>query len=146
MTDTIFEPSDIEQGINSPVLGPAYFVARRIADRQMSAFEPEMFKLLLDKFAKEFGERLWEDVRNSLISDVEMNLQYEMWRTVDAIVGALLGGERWALEKYALGPRYEQARIRAAVAAHIPKELQDARIADLEEELAWAKKDVEFYR
>jgi hypothetical protein len=43
-------------------------------------------------------------------------------------------GERWALERYTLGKYGDGEKARAAVAAHIPKEIQDARIADLEAE------------
>jgi hypothetical protein len=65
---------------------------------------------------------------------------------VDDTVRALLGGNEWALKRYALGARHDHGAIRAAVAKHIPAELQDARIADLEAEVDRLRKDLEWWR
>ena len=138
------EHIDAAQGYES--LGPAYFKAREIAERCMKDFEDEHFKPLLDKFVDEFRDALWSKIQYSLLGDTEMNLQSEMWRTIDNTVLALLSGEKWAMERYALGARYEQDKVRAAIAKHIPAELQDKRIADLEAEVERLTNDLKWAR
>lgn len=64
-----------------------------------------------------------------------------MWHQIDESVKALLSGEGWALRRYMLADRYDNVKIRAAVAAVVPVELQNARVADLEKELAEVKAD-----
>lgn len=67
-------------------------------------------------------------------------------RTVDDTVKALLSGKKWALERYCLGSRYDQDEVRRAIAAHIPKEIQDARIADLEAEVEKLNREIGYLR
>ena len=141
----MFSDLALAEASKYPTLGPAYFEARAIVEKQMAKFEPEHFKTLIESFAKQFAEKLWDDVRNHLLSDTELNLQGEMYRMVDNCIEALLTGERWAIERYALRD-YGQEKVRAAVAKHIPEELQDRRIADLEAEVERLKKDLQFYR
>lgn len=127
-------------------LSPAYFASRDAAQRFMSAFADEHFEPLAKDFAKQFYERVNGDICAFLLSDAENNLQGSMWRQVDDCVKALLGGEQWALEQYALGERYEHEKIRAAVAKHIPVELQDKRVADLEAKVAELTRDLKWHR
>ena len=142
-----FDPAFIAKDEETPGLGPAYFDARAVAERVMAKFENEDFQPMVKKIIDTISEKLWDDVRDSLLVDVEMNLQGEMWRMVDSCVNALLGGSKWALQKYALTERYNDGtEIRAAVAKHIPAELQDARIADLEKEITKLRCDLAFYR
>lgn len=141
----MFSEKSVEDAAQYDTLGPTYFEAKAIVEKQMAKFEAEHFTPLLKKFAAQFYEKLREDVHNHLLSDTELNLQGEMYRMVDACIEALLSGERWAIERYALGS-YRQEKVREAVAKHIPRELQDARIADLEKEVARLRKDLTFYR
>jgi len=137
----MFAEEDLIEGEKAPVLGPHYFDSRRVAQNFMKKFEAEQFKPMIDKFASDLQDKLWGDIQNYLMSDTEANLQGEMWRMVDNSVKALLTGEGWALKRYALSERYNDGeKIRKAVAFHIPKELQDARIADLETENERLKK------
>lgn len=136
----------VESSKGYETLGPAYFAAREIAEKFMAGFEAEHFEPLAKRFSKELYEQINESIQAWLLADTENNLHGSMWRMVDDCVKALLSGERWAIEKYALGPRYEAEKIRAAVAAHIPQELQDARIADLEAEVKKLKEDNEWLR
>lgn len=115
-------------------LGPAYFEARPIVERHMEKFQAEHFQPLIGEFVKLFEDKLWDSVRDHLLSDTEMNIHGEVYRMVDDCVAALLSGERWAIERYVLG-KYNQEKVRAAIAKHIPQELQDARIADLEKDV-----------
>lgn len=124
MTTATFSDEALASAQEYETLGPAYFEARRIVERQMEKFADKHFEPLIDQFAKEFQERLW---------------------MVDASVFAILTGERWAIERYALD-KYDGPKVREAVAKHIPQELQDARIADLEKEVARLKKNLEFYQ
>jgi hypothetical protein len=141
-SDVIFTAEDFAEAESYRTLGPAYFAARRQAEAFMAAFEAEHFAPLIKKFASDFQDKLWSDLENSLLSDTESNLQTSVWRMVDSSVKALLGGDRWALERYALGDKYDCGEIRAAVAKHIPAELQDKRIAELEAEVASLKADL----
>lgn len=142
----MFDEEDLREGTKWPTLGPAYFDARKMAERIASQFEAEHFKPLIDKMAEDFREKLWDDVRDYLLADTESNIQSETWRMVDNCVEAILGGHKWAMEKYALGSRYDCDKIRQAVAQHIPQELQDKRVADLEAEVEQLKKDLAFHR
>lgn len=142
----MFEPDEIEKGTESPTLGPAYFAARKTAERFMASFEAEHFKPLVDKFAKELRDELWSNVSEWLLTDTENNLQGEMWRHADNMVKHVLAGDEWAMKKFVLGERYDCEAVRRTVAKHIQKELQDARVADLEAEVERLKKDVAFYR
>lgn len=129
------------------VLSPAYFASREIASQFMAKFSDEHFAPLAKEFSKLFYEKLNEDILAWLLADTESNLHGWMYRQVDDCVKALLTGQKWALDRYALAERYDSGQtIRAAVAQHIPKELQDARIADLEAENEKLRKDVEWYR
>lgn len=147
MTDEpIFTEDDFAQARDYEGLGPAYFAARRTCEGAMAAFKAEHVEPLIKEASDAFYERLMTSVQDYLWSNAEMNLQGEMYRMVDQTVKALLGGADWALQRYALGERYDCAGVRAAVAKHVPKELQDARIADLEEELKRLRSDLEWHR
>lgn len=127
-----FAQEFLDEGAKSPVLGPAYFDARAVAQRIMEKFQAEQFEPFVKSFADQFYAKLSDTVQWHLMNDVEINVQGDIWRAVDASVKALLEGEAWALERYVLGERYDHAKIREAVAKHIPVELQDKRIADLQ--------------
>lgn len=147
MTDIAeFTDKDLTDGAEYPALGPAYFAARRVCEKHLEAFQAEHMRPLIDAAAKEFTDKLWDSVRDHLWSDTEANLQSRMWTMADSIVQALLSGEQWAVNKYLLGERYDCAKARATVAALVPKELQDARVADLEAEVERLNKDLRYYR
>lgn len=132
---------------SNEVLSPAYFYSRDAAEKFMRDFEAEHFKPLLANFVKQFHDELWPKLPEYLATDTEYNLQGLMWRQVDATVEALLSGHKWALDRYCLDCKYGNGEeIRKAVAAHVSKELQDARVADLEKQVEALKKDIAFYR
>ena len=141
-----FTPSDLESGEEYLTLGPAYFAARRVCEAHLEAFQAEHMKPLIEQAAKDFTDKLWDSVRDHLWSDTEMNLQGQMWRMVDEAVRHTLAGEGWAMRKYALGERYDCEAVRKAVAAHIPEELQSARIADLEKQVALLEESLKWAR
>lgn len=129
------------------VLSPAYFSSREIVSQFMKSFSDENFAPLATEFSKLFYEKLNEDIQAWLLADTESNLHGWMYRQVDDCVKALLSGEKWALERYALSERYDGGvKIRAAVAQHIPSEIMDARIADLEAENEQLRNDLKWYR
>jgi hypothetical protein len=137
----------LDQASGYQTLGPNYFAAREIAEKFMADFQALHFAPLLKKFADDFHEKMQEDLEDHLLSNVESNLQSKMWRQIEASVLALLTGKRWALEKYVLTDKYRDGEeVRAAVAKHIPAELQDARIADLEKEVEKLRKDLEWHQ
>ncbi len=147
MTDaTIFTDEHVKEAEQYDNLGPSYFAAREIARRYMENFASEQFEPLIKEFTDKFRDKLWGDVDTFLISDTESNLQGTIWRMVDEVVRGLLGGKQWMLKRYALGDRYDCDELRAAVAKHIPKELQDARVGDLEAEVAYLKEQLKWER
>ena len=141
----MFDEKSLEEAAKHPTLGPAYFEARAIVEKQMAKFEAEQFEPLVEKFTNAFREKLWDDVKDYLLGDTEMNLQSHIYHMVDSCVHAIMGGERWAIERYAL-QKYDAQKAREAIAKLIPAELQDARIADLEAEVKRLRESLEMYR
>ena len=141
----MFSDKSIAESQKYETLGPAYFEAREIVDKHMAKFEPEHFKPLIESFTKQLQETLLDSLHNHLLTDTEMNLHGSMYRMVDDCIEAILSGDVWALKRYALG-KYNQEAVRQAVAKYIPQEIQDARIADLEKEVASLRDTLKFYR
>jgi hypothetical protein len=112
----------------------------------MAGFEAEHFKPMIDKFGREFADALWESVKDHLLSDTELNLQGSMWHQVDQIMQGALSGERWIMDRYVLGDKYDCGKARAAIAKHIGDELAAKRIEDLEAEVAKLKEDLAWER
>lgn len=144
--DPIITQDDYTQGQEMPVLGPAYFSSRRIVNAALQRLTADDARQIADGIAKQVYERIQEIAEDALWSDAEMNLQGKSWRMVDEIVRGILSGEKWLIERYALGARYDCDKIREAVARHIPREIMQARIADLEAENERLRKDLEFAR
>lgn len=140
------EESEFEEKSKSyDNLGPNYFAAQAMSERFMSKFKTEYFEPLIEEFTDKFRDKLWSDLQISLLSDTESNLQSEMWHRIDRTIDELIGGNKDYMRNYVLG-KYGDTEIRKAIAQHIPKELQDARIEDLEKELEQARKDLKYYR
>ena len=145
MSEDIFTDADIEQG--QDVLGSEYFAGRKIAERFMTKFQDDHFKPLIEEFAKQFRDKLWTDVANWLLLDTESNLHNEIAPMVEGTLQAILTGERWALNRYALAAKYgDGEKLRAAIVKHVPIELQDARMADLEAENAKLREENRWLR
>ena len=150
MTEAIFTEADIASGFNHPALGPEYFAARSFMGRFAAGWQEEHLKPLADSITKEvtdrIREKLWDDMRDYLISDTEINAQGAICSMVNDTVKALLSGEKWALERYPLAQRFEAEKIRAAIANHIPDEIAKARIADLEAKIEALEKTLDWLR
>lgn len=142
----IISDEDWSKSEGYDTLGPHYFTARRVCEEAMSGFTPEMMKPLIEEASKSFQDKLWEHIEDSLWCDTEMNLQGKMWHMIDDVVKAILGGNEWAIKRYALGERYDCQSIRETLAKHIPEELQSARITDLEAEVKRLQESLEFHR
>lgn len=141
-----FDEEFIKEAEGYDVLGPAYFDSRSVVNKFMQKFEIEQFKPLADKISEEIRDKIWNDLQDYLLSDTECNLKGELHRMVDKCVYEILNGSSWALKKYALDDRHDNEKVREVVAKLIPKELQDARIADLEKENERLQKDLNWYR
>ena len=150
MIETIFTDADIARGSSHPALGPEYFAAKSFMDRFAAGWQEEHLKPLAESITKEVTDRirdkLWDDMRDYLISDTEINAQGAIYSMVNDTVKALLSGEKWALERYPLAKRFEAEKIRAAIAKHIPDEIAKARIADLEAKIEGLEKSLEWAR
>ena len=126
--------------------GPHYFAARHVAETFMEEFQNEHFEPLAKKFADEMYDKVRERLEDFLLGDTESNLHSFMWHHIDESVKALLSNQKWAIERYALGERYDHGKIRETLAALIPVELQEARLKDLMEENERLRKDNEWLR
>lgn len=142
----IFMSDDIAEGEKSPILGPEYFAARRVSEQVMSKFEAEHLKPLVEKIADEFRDKLWDDLRDYIVNDTEMNVQSSIWRMVSDTVRALLTGEEWAMKRYPYADYSDGEKVRAAVAKHGGDTLLNARIVDLEKEVAELRERLETAR
>lgn len=126
-------------------LGPNYFAAQTIAERFLKNFAVEHFEPLVKQFTEKFRDELWTDISSWLLADTESNLASEIRSRVDRSVDALLSGNPNYINQYVLG-QYNDEEIRKAVAQHIPKELQDQRVLDLEKQVASLTECLKFYR
>jgi hypothetical protein len=144
METPLITEEDVANVASFPTLGPAWSASRRIAERVMADWQNDAIKPLIDEAVKEIGYRLWEDVQDSLQDDMEHNIAGHIRGMVDETVQALLVGKPWALERYALTGNYNGDEVRAAIAKHIPIELQEKRIADLEAENKVLSERIEF--
>jgi hypothetical protein len=146
MTDEPITEDDFRSGSDAPVLGPHYFSSRRFAEEVMKDVETTFFADALKKFSDDLYSAVLEKTNDWLASDAESNVQSYIWRTVDQIVKGILSGDKWIVDRYALGSKYECGSIRTTLANHISKRLQDARIVDLEEEVARLKERIDCLR
>ena len=129
-----------------PTLGPAYFAARKVVAEVCEGLDEEPFKELFSTFADKLNEQLQSRLEDHLFTDTEDSLYQKVWHMVDQIVRGLLSGEKWVMDRYALGTKYDCEAIRAELVKHIPKEVQDKRIVELEEQVDRLKKDLQFER
>lgn len=137
---------DLEQSAKSPVLGPAYFAARRVSEAVMKDFDPEAFKPILDKITQQINDELWGKVESCLLCDTECNIQGHIHRMVDDTVRAILKGDHWALERYAAAKNHDGEAVRAAVLKHGGEMVKAGRIADLEKEVARLTESLKLYQ
>jgi hypothetical protein len=144
METPLITEDDVADMVPHPTLGPAWSASRRIADKVMANWQNDAIKPLIDEAVKEIGYRLWEDVQDSLQSDMEHNIAGHIRGMVDETVQALLVGKPWALERYVLTGNYNGDEVRATIAKHIPAELQAKRIADLEAQNKALSERIEF--
>ena len=129
-----------------PQLGPAYDFSRRVVEKAFSGFNEDHLQSITKAAADDFYDKLQDHICDYFWSDVEMNLQYKMWNAVNDIVDGILGGRKYVFEHYALGERYRCEDIRKALVEQIPREVQDARIADLVAEVEKLTDELQWYR
>lgn len=137
--------TDEELYAKHPTLEPEYTRAHAFAEQLLKEFEAEHFKPIIKKLTDAVGEALWDMVRDRIIEDTAYNVAGHIQGRIESSIAALLGGREWAIQKYALGS-YRQEDIREAVAKAVPKELQDMRIAELEQEVERLKESLGFAR
>lgn len=134
----------------SPTLGPNYYHAAAISQKVMANFAEEHLQPLGKLVGDFLADKVWDMLRDSIISDTEYNIAGEIYRRIDNAVLALLSAKPWALRQYVfedVGKTYgEGLEIRKQIAALIPDEIQDARIQDLEAQVAALRKDNEWLK
>lgn len=125
-------------------LEPERTRALAFSEKLLKEFEAEHFKPIIKKLTDAVGEALWDMVRDSLIDDTSYNVAGHIRDRIEISIEALLGGKEWAIRKYCL-EGYDREAIREAVAKAVPNEVQELRIADLEEEVARLKESLDFH-
>jgi len=133
-----------------PGLGAEYFAARDAAEAFLSHWQEEHAEKLATEIVKPLLDTIQERVndafRDHLLSDAEQNLQGTMRRMVEDTVNALIGGHKWANQKYIETPYSDGQKVRETLAKLHSDPIKDGRIADLEKELARVKSDLEWHR
>jgi hypothetical protein len=138
--------ADIKKSEGYETLGPGYFAARRIAETIMRGADGEPLHAVADHCVEKIRQEVYRYCEDHLLSDLEINVQGHIVNLVDSTVQALLVGQPWAIERYAVSQRYQADEVRAAVAKHGGEPLLLARVADLEKEVARLKADLAYYR
>ncbi len=134
-----------QQGLEYPALGPAYFASRKVVEEACEGLSEEPFKELFSAFSDKLMEQLQTRLEDSLFTNTESSLHCKMWHIVDQIVQGLLSGEQWVVNRYALGSKYDCECIRAELVKHIPKEVQDMRVKELEDQVECLKKELDWW-
>lgn len=142
MNNNDCEKTDEQLCEYSHTLEPEWTRGREKAQQVMAQFEAEHFAPILKKLADAMTEHLWDILRDYLLSDTESNLEGHMRHRIELSVRALLGAERWAVDKYVMDKYDEGKTIRKTLAALIPEQVQDAMIADLEKENKELREDL----
>ena len=127
------------------MLFPSHDPARKVSKELIDKYGEQDMKQVAQKAADDLYSRLLESFEQHLLSDTENNIQGHITRMVDNTVTALLGGNQWAIDKYVMG-QYNCEQVRKAIAALVPKELQDKRIEDLENENKRLVSALQMYR
>ncbi len=141
-----FTADDFAQADTYGNLGPAYFAAQRVMADFMKAFTDEHLHPMVKAISDEIYSQVQTSFEAYLFENAELNTASAIDRMVHETVKALLAGDEWAMKRYPLASRYEADKVREAIAKHIPAQLQDARIKDLEAEVARLTEDVKFLR
>lgn len=141
-----FTAEDIAEGTENSSLGPEYFAARRVSEAVMAKFEAEHLKPLVEKIADEFRDKLWDDLKDYIVGDTEMNVQTEVRNMVEGTIRALLTGEEWAMQRYPFCDYRDGEKIRKRIAEHSGDAIAQARIADLEKQLKQLREDLQWHR
>ena len=141
-----FTDDDLREAEKLESLGPEYFAARRVSEAVMSKFEAEHLKPLVEKIADEFRDKLWDDLKDYIVGDTEMNVGSHICQMVEGTVRALLTGEEWAMRRYPFCDYRDGEKIRKAIAEHSGDAIAKARIADLEAELKRVRENLEWHR
>lgn len=141
-----FTADELSEAAEWETLGPEYFGARKAATAFMEKFKADHFKPLVDEFTDQFRDKLWSDITDYLLSDTESNLHSEVARMVEGTIRALLTGEEWAMKRYPFCDYRDGEKIRKEIAAHSGDAIAQARIVDLEKEVARLREDLDLRR
>lgn len=125
---------------------PEWTRGHALAEKILNGFTAEHFKPIAEQAGKYVGEHLWDMIRDSLLSDTQYNVEGHIRYRIEESVKALLAGDQWAIAKYVLGDRYDHKDIRATLANAIAGPLQDARVKDLEAQVAQLEADLKHER
>lgn len=132
-----------------PTLGAEYFAARDAAEAFLAHWQEEHAAKVAEEVIKPILDTIHERVndafRDHLLSDAEQNLQGTMRSMVESTVGALIGGHKWATEKYIETPYSDGQKVRETLAKLHSDPIKDGRIADLEKEVERLKEQLRWH-
>ena len=142
------EEHDFAEGAH--ILGAEYKHAQDKARDFLAIWQEEhaeeLAKEIMKPLMDSVQEKAWDAFRDYILMDTENNVASHMRDMVERTVRALLGGRKWANVKYIQTPHGDGKKIRAALAKLYGDEIKDARITDLEKEVASLKETIEFLR
>jgi hypothetical protein len=145
MESPFITEADVQEGRES-TLGPAYFASRRVVEAALADLPDNVFEPIVKMFVDAAYERLQEAVEKSIWFDAEMNLQAKLYGGIDEVIASIIAGKDWAITRYGIDEaRYGKGpAMREAIAKHLPQEMLDGRIADLEAEVKRLKEQLEW--
>ena len=130
------------------MLGAEYKAAAEAAERFLAHWTEEhaerMAEAIMMPVLDTVKEQVWDAFRDWLLSDSKYNAAGEMHDMVDKSVRALIGGRKWANVKYISPEGYDTKEVRETLAKLYSDQIKDARIADLEKEVAHLQDTLRF--
>lgn len=148
--DSIFTEQDHRFAETHSNLGAEYEAARKASERFLRHWQEEhaekLAEAILTPVLDSVKEQVWDAFRDWLLSDAEYNAASVMRSMVEDSVRALIGGREWANVKYIRPEAYRSEEVRATLAKLYADEIKDARIADLEKEVARLEENLRFAR
>jgi len=148
--DAIFTEDDHEFGEEHAVLGAEYKAAQQASERFLKHWQEEhaeqLAEAIITPVLNSAKEQVWDAFRDWLLMDAEYNAASTMRSMVEDSVRALIGGREWANVKYIKPGAYGSEEVRKTLAKMYSDEIKDARIADLEKEVARLEESLRFAR
>ena len=131
-----YTQEETDFGNENPTLGAEYRAAsdfsRRFFQHWQEEHAEQLAKDIMKPIMDQVQEKVWDAFRDYLFQDTEYNVESKMRDMVTSSVKALIGGDKWANQKYISPEGYRTEKVRETLAKLYADEIKDGRIADLE--------------